>query len=96
MHLAFTTMDKEPLTNTYFATLLLTTMPQIPLQKNPPTFLFCLFLEFYESGSGKNSISMSLVNQREFTTQDTVFRHAGVGDFTTSVRTFGKYVLIAM
>ena len=66
MHLAFTTMDKEPLTNTYFATLLLTTMPQIPLQKNPPTFLFCLFLEFYESG--KNSISMSLVNQREFTT----------------------------
>ena len=68
MHLAFTTMDKEPLTNTYFATLLLTTMPQIPLQKIPPTFLFCLFLEFYESGSGKNSISMSLVNQGEFTT----------------------------
>ena len=95
MHLAFTTMDKEPLTNTYFATLLLTTMPQIPLQKIPPLFSFVYFQSFM-SGSGKNSISMSLVNQREFTTQDTVFRHAGVGDFTTSVRTFGKYVLIAM
>ena len=95
MHLAFTTMDKEPLTNTYFSTLLLTTMPQIPLQKIPPLSSFVYFQSFM-SGSGKNSISMSLVNQREFTTQDTVFRHAGVGDFTTSVRTFGKYVLIAM
>ena len=67
MHLAFTTMDKEPLTNTYFATLLLTTMPQIPLQKIPPLFSFVYFQSFM-SGSGKNSISMSLVNQREFTT----------------------------
>ena len=67
MHLAFT-MDKEPLTNTYFyATLLL--YASNPTSKNPlSTFLFCLFLEFYEQ-CGKNSISMSLVNQGEFTTR---------------------------
>ena len=97
MHLAFTTMDKEPLTNTYFATLLLSTYyyASNPTSKNPPTFLFCLFLEFYEWQWQK--LNQHVISQSERIYDfSTVFRHAGVGDFTTSVRTFGKYVLIAM
>ena len=57
MHLAFTTMDKEPLTNTYFATLLLTTMPQIPLQKIPPLFSFVYFQSFMRVAVAKTQLA---------------------------------------
>ena len=89
MHLAFT-MDKEPLTNTYFGTdVPIIRCPKSHFKKSP-TFLFPklraserrLVPNFQYFMSGKNSISMSLANQGEFT-RPLFSDIAGVGNFTT-------------